>query len=330
MALSLPTNIVIVTLIFSMLALMSVVLRFFARYNHGSALLLDDFLIVGGLLFALGLSVCTLCAVYLGNLGQHVTTSPQGVPQYGVWINSLYRALWAGLLIQILAFAFIKASIVVFYRRIFRGNWFYHSTAIILVVICSWAISFFLASLFQCVPVSQGLLPTWTRTGKCYNTHPMFVSMASTNLIIDITILVIPQPLVWRLNMPVRRRVLVSLVFLLGGFIVGVSAARIYFFYSIVSNPRLWYDVTYNTAAAFYWTNLDTCVAVICACLPSIHPLMAQFSPGKVLRRLASKVSLRSAKRVDSNPPQDSGFQLDTMSTSSTRGLNEPNDHIAS
>ncbi|GAW18306.1 hypothetical protein ANO14919_077810 [Xylariales sp. No.14919] len=110
--------------------------------------------------------------------------------------------------------------------------------------------------------------------------------------------------------------------------IVGVSAARIYFFYSIVSNPRLWYDVTYNTAAAFYWTNLDTCVAVICACLPSIHPLMAQFSPGKVLRRLASKVSLRSVKRVDSNPPQDSGFQLDTMSTSSTRGLNEPNDHI--
>ncbi|KAI1424880.1 hypothetical protein F5Y12DRAFT_749647 [Xylaria sp. FL1777] len=347
MALSLPTNIVIITLIFSILALVSVVLRFFARYNNRSPVLLDDLLIVGGLLFALGLSVCTVCAVYLGNLGRHVSVSPQGIPQYGVWINSLYQALWAGLLIQILAFAFIKASIVVFYRRIFRGKWFRRSTTVIIVVIYSWTISFFFASLFQCIPVSQGFLPTWERTGKCYDPHPMFVSMASTNLIIDIAILAIPQPLVWRLNMPRRRRVLISLVFLLGGFyvfihiapgyvtatllamltwcsIVGVSAARIYFFHSIVANPRLWFDVTYNTAAAFYWTNLDTCVAVICASLPSIHPLLVHLSPGKILRSFASMVSMRSSNRISSTPPPESEFQLHTMKTSSTLGLNEP------
>lgn len=34
--------------------------------------------------------------------------------------------------------------------------------------------------------------------------------------LLDVAILVVPQPIVWKLNMPLKRRIAVSLIFLLG------------------------------------------------------------------------------------------------------------------
>lgn len=77
-----------------------------------------------------------------------------------------------------------------------------------------------------------------------------------------------------------------------------------------------------NSSAAFYWTNIDVCsklyprfqdrdawlnsipevdtltvaefvVATLCACLPTMHVLVADMSPGRLLRSIASKVSLQ-------------------------------------
>ncbi|KAI1208032.1 uncharacterized protein F4807DRAFT_432932 [Annulohypoxylon truncatum] len=324
MALSLNTNIIIVTIVFSALALIVVVLRFVTRLKKGVPLALDDFLILPGLLFTLALGACTLCGAYLGHLGEHVTVNSHGVPEYGDWVHSFSKIEWAGILISILAFAFIKASLVLFYRRIFRGDRFYLITAILLGIICCWGVSFFVAILLECTPVSQAWLPQLERTGHCYNPLPAFAGMATTNMIIDIAILAIPQPIVWKLNMPLSRRIAISMIFLLGAFVVGISAARIYFYYSIAANPKLEYDVTYNAAPAFYWTNLDACMAVICASLPSVHILIADLSPRHLLRSIASKISLRpSSKRSGNNSLREWQGQSGGNSTSSAHPLDK-------
>ncbi|KAI2615090.1 hypothetical protein GGR54DRAFT_308286 [Hypoxylon sp. NC1633] len=322
MAFSLDMNIVIVTIVFSALALLTVALRFLVRFKRHAPLALDDLFILPGLLFTLALGACTVAGVYLGHVGRHVTVNPQGIPEYGPWIYSFYKVEWAGQLISILAFTFIKISLVLFYRRIFRGNRFYLITTILLYFICGWGVSFFLAILLECIPVSQAWLPQSQRDGQCYNPLPAFDAMATTNMIIDIAILTIPQPIVWKLNMPLRRRVGISIIFLLGAFVVGISAARIYFFYSIAANPELQFDVSYNAAAAFYWTNIDASVAVVCASLPSLHTLLVDLSPGRLLQSFASKVSLRvSSSRNIGSLERENGPQKSSIS--STRGLNE-------
>lgn len=142
-----------------------------------------------------------------------------------------------------LACAFIKASLLLFYRRIFRGDKFFLVTAILLGVVCCWAVSFFFAVLLQCIPVSQVWLPPAQRTGHCYSDTALATkdAMATSNMyvrfalellstdcpggamiwltidrLLDIAILAVPQPIVWNLNMPLKRRIAVSLIFLLG------------------------------------------------------------------------------------------------------------------
>ncbi|KAJ8131016.1 hypothetical protein O1611_g2610 [Lasiodiplodia mahajangana] len=350
MALPLSTNIVIVTIVFSIISLISVVLRFVARHKQTAPLRWDDYSILIAVILNLGLGACTVAGVYKGHIGQHVVISPEGVPEYGPWITSFYQVEWAGLLIQIATFAFTKSSLVLFYRRIFRGDRFYLVTAIFLAIICAWGVAFFLAILLECIPISQSFVSPPKRTGRCYNPIPAFDALATTNLALDISILIIPQPYVWKLNVSFKRRVALSLIFLLGAFVIGISAARIYFFYSVAANPKLEYDVTYNSAASFYWTNIDAssewcmiyiavesfalrelttnvenaAVAIVCASLPSMHILLAQISPGRILRSFASMVSLRiSSKRSDrSGSPRRRRSTSRQISISSAKGTN--------
>lgn len=125
-----------------------------------------------------------------------------------------------------LAGLFIKSSIVCFYRRIFRGTIFNIVTIALLVVIVCWGISIFLATLLQCAPIRmvwQSLSGSPERNAQCINVIPLFYAMAISNLILDILILAIPIPMVWKLQMPRSRKVAVSGIFLLGALLVSSS-----------------------------------------------------------------------------------------------------------
>lgn len=100
---------------------------------------------------------------------------------------------------SIASLACAKASIVLFYRRIFRGKRFSIISIVLLVLITIWGISFFFAQLFDCIPIAGN----WDRVlgrysdAKCINPIPMFYSLAATDVIVDLLILGVPQPLVW-------------------------------------------------------------------------------------------------------------------------------------
>ncbi|KAK0631025.1 hypothetical protein B0T17DRAFT_507450 [Bombardia bombarda] len=318
MAPSLSTNITVVCIVFSILAILAVVFRFNARLSQRSRLALDDYMIIAGVVFATGLGANTISAVYLGHLGQHVALSPQGIPEYGPWIYTFRDIEWAGQLIAIMAFACTKISIVLFYRRIFTGAYFSLVAGILLGVICAWTVSFFLATLLECVPVSQIFVPREQQTGLCYDPDPMYEGMVISNLIIDVAILAVPQPVVWRLHMSREKRMAVSAIFLLGAFVVAVSAVRVYFFFDIASNldssAAHSYDITYITAPAFYWTNIEACVAVICACLPTMRRYFIDGAPAaRLLHSVGSLLSLRGSRSISSSKGSRKGSEDDHM-----------------
>ncbi|KAI0432298.1 hypothetical protein F5Y09DRAFT_329748 [Xylaria sp. FL1042] len=259
MSLDLRATIVILAIVFSVLPLVPVSMRFYARHKQRVSLGAGDYLIIPGV--ELG--------VYYAHDGQHVPLTPEGRPIFGDWYFTFEKLQYAQVLLSILAFAFIKASILMMYRRIFCGDKFRAATLILLVIVCCWAVSFFLAVFLACIPIS-----------KSFNS--IYDGFAISNLIIDVAILTVPQPIVWKLNMSVSRKIAVSGVFLLGGFVVGISAARIYFYYA-VATPEKILDTTYSTAPGAYWTHIDASVAV----------LFVSFSLGRIIRRFTSKISLR-------------------------------------
>ncbi|KAI0966035.1 hypothetical protein F4678DRAFT_451130 [Xylaria arbuscula] len=246
---------------------------------------------------SVALGICIVIGVYYAHDGQHVPLTLDARPIFGDWYITFEKLQYAQVLLSILAFAFIKASILMMYRRIFCGEKFRAATLILLVIVCFWAVSFFLAVLLACIPISKSF--NSSIPGHCFNKVQVYDGFAISNLIIDVAILTVPQPIVWKLNMSVRRKIAVSGVFLLGGFVVGISAARIYFYYA-VATPEKILDTTYSTAPGAYWTHIDASVAVVCACLPAIHQLFVSFSLGRFIRSFASKISLRHHSKQSS------------------------------
>ena len=109
---------------------------------------------------------------------------------------------------------FIKLSILFLYRRIFRGPVFDICTKVMIGIVIAWTISFFFAFLLQCVPVTTSTLPG---PGEhCINLSPVTYALGVTGVLTDFTILMIPIPNVWQLQIPFRSKVAIIGIFALG------------------------------------------------------------------------------------------------------------------
>lgn len=53
--------------------------------------------------------------------------------------------------------------------------------------------------------------------GRCINIHEYFIGIAVPNIITDIALLVMPLPYMWRLQVPLPKKIALMFVFVLGG-----------------------------------------------------------------------------------------------------------------
>lgn len=108
----------------------------------------------------------------------------------------------------------IKISILSFYQRLFSTPKFKQVTSIVGAVVIAWWIAFIMATIFGCRPV-QGY---WDKTIKpsCLDTETFIIAMAVPNLLTDVVILLLPIPIIWRLQLALSQRFALSFMFLLG------------------------------------------------------------------------------------------------------------------
>lgn len=110
----------------------------------------------------------------------------------------------------------IKVSIILFYRRVFGMNW---QMWVCLFLSVGWGIGCIIAFLVACQPLSY----FWTQytdpqSGKCvYNLYGFYIGNAAVNVFTDFLILLVPIPIVWRLQMRNAQKILVCGIFFLGG-----------------------------------------------------------------------------------------------------------------
>ncbi|KAI2642062.1 hypothetical protein GGS21DRAFT_501001 [Xylaria nigripes] len=294
---SLGTNIIIISVVFAVLPILAVILRFWARSIKRAGLSLDDYFILPGLLFSLGICINTIIAVTHGGLGSHINQDAAGNIVFDKRLITFLQTEFATQLLSVLSLVFTKLSIVLFYRRVFTGHVFTAISSVLLVIISCWGVSFFFATLLECNPVSEAwhsLYGTPQHNARCYQYLPMFIATAISNMIVDIAILSVPIPIVWNLHISTKQKVAISGIFLLGAFVVGISIARVYFFYQSSDSYANALDVTVNIAPTLYWTELEASIAVISACLPTLRPVFGHLSPEALIRGFASKFSLRS------------------------------------
>jgi len=77
-------------------------------------------------------------------------------------------------------------------------------------------IAFFFPVLFQCTPVTLSLQNPYSPEVHCIDHIAVYYGSAGSDTILDLIILVIPWPFIWKLQMPVRHKLAVTGIFLLG------------------------------------------------------------------------------------------------------------------
>ena len=109
----------------------------------------------------------------------------------------------------------VKLSITLFYARLFPVKPAKLVCKTIQRFLVVWYVTFQTVAIFQCTPISF----FWEQSkpgGHCIKIVPFYISLAATNLLTDVVILITPIPLIWRLSIARSRKISLSFVFLLG------------------------------------------------------------------------------------------------------------------
>ena len=123
---------------------------------------------------------------------------------------------YMGEVVYPLSLTFIKCSILCLYLRIFGINsTFRRVTHALLAIAVTWGISVTLGAVFQCRPIDAAYNPL-ILDKKCINVRDYFVATSILNVLIDVGILALPLPSLWKLQLATSRKITITSIFLLG------------------------------------------------------------------------------------------------------------------
>ncbi|CAF9925812.1 hypothetical protein IMSHALPRED_006787 [Imshaugia aleurites] len=247
------------------IACIAVILRFQARRMAKIRYEADDWLILAGLFFTLGVVICALLGVRYGS-GRHTILLKNPA--------DIGKLLLSGEVIWGFAISTIKGSLLYLYYRIFFvSRKFTIALCVVGVFVVCYCLTQSFASIFQCMPVDSN----WTIGVKhyCVNTDLGATIIAGLNVLTDFAILILPMPLLYQLQKPLKERIQIMGMFLLGGLVCFASIYRCVLTHEISYTDPAWTDVR-----ATIWTTVELCIGVLSACLPTMRPLFSR-SRGK-------------------------------------------------
>ncbi|KAL4810186.1 hypothetical protein BDV18DRAFT_54216 [Aspergillus unguis] len=282
-------------------ATIAVILRFIWRHISRAGFWWDDWVIVASLIVNWAMAALRWVEVLRYNFGRHGDDIPvQDIVEY-------QKSFMAIQLVYFTNAVLTKSSFLLLYQRIFGiVKTFRYALAVSWFLIIGYFVSCVIASIVGCSPVSYlwGRFRHPSEPGSCFNEIAFFRWNGFANMALDILILFLPLPMVWRMRLDTRRKVLLTGVFLMGGFVCIVSLLRIL---SFDSADRT--DPTYTQIPSSTWSSVEQGTGIICACLPTLRPLQRLFcgAGGRdSFRRLSRRLSSHSSDH-SSNP--SSGVQ---------------------
>ncbi len=182
-----------------------------------------------------------------------------------------------------------------------------------------FGIGLILQAFLICRPFAKNwdpLLP-----GTCGSSTASFLADGIINIVIDLTMIILPMPLVWQLQMSQQRKLALSAVFALGILYVFPSALSC--FIVLMTSDRVCTitiirvviavqfdidDVTYDIVKVAIVTDLETCMGIIVACLPMFPPTFKKLFRGRDKSDLQKYIS-SGVDRLRAKGPKTLAFR---------------------
>ncbi|MCJ1357975.1 MAG: hypothetical protein MMC33_007972 [Icmadophila ericetorum] len=223
----------------------------------------DDYWILGSLILVYGFLASAGVLVYNGGIGQHnADLTPEESIIY-------YRAGFAVQILYMFTITAAKLSVILLYGRLFPTRRFLFAARIVGGLCISWFLASFFVTVFQCKDIAGA----WDNSRRlhCLPVQIFVPIIGLTGLATDIMTLCLPLPVVWRLEgLRVRQKITLTCIFLMGSFVCIASLLRIVTLRNVTS------DLPYTTLTGASWSLYEAELAVICACLPTLRPLISR------------------------------------------------------
>ncbi|KAK5265957.1 hypothetical protein LTR99_004856 [Exophiala xenobiotica] len=298
------------SLTFTILSVLLGGLRFFTRAYIVGALLIDDLLLGFAILASIALT--TLIVFQSSNgLGEHMELLP---------IDEIYnflKALWGSTIVYSIAMMLTQNVFLFQYRNFFQGLWLRRTTAAMVVLVTLFGIASTLSLAFQCVPMRYIWDPL-SPEARCINYQVFWYISAGFNTLTAIVIWILPIPLIKGLHLPKRQKHWLVMVFALGVFTCLASGLRIRALNLGVKHSE--FDTSYFYPEVAAWSSLEINVGIICACLPTLKPIVDKMFPG-LLHDPARRPMGGSSANGNRNIYDRDGMYMGTMGSRAGRNV---------
>ncbi|KAH6641721.1 hypothetical protein F5144DRAFT_643271 [Chaetomium tenue] len=189
-----------------------------------------------------------------------------------------------------------KTSILIFYLRLSKNTLKVLRLASWLVLgivnVAGTILTFM--NIFQCHPTDAA----WDLSVKAARCIPLlteFICSAPVNITTDLAILALPIPVLTGMRLPPRQKAILVMTFALGIFVTIVDVVRIYYLQRAIdhipttstADPMASFGRTrgfsWNASLSLMWSAVEVNVGIICACIPTLKPLIIRILPAMLV-----------------------------------------------
>ncbi|KAF2225704.1 hypothetical protein BDZ85DRAFT_294173 [Elsinoe ampelina] len=245
------------SLVFLILTFLVVTARLYTRFKQGLFLLADDWIILLATLFAETLGVLMILCSAAG-FGKHIADLDPDT------IRKTLKYFFVSQVVYKLSISFTKLSILAFYRRLFFIHTrFRKACNILMIVVAAWIVAALFSTVFQCTPVPYAY-DKRINGGHCINLSASWYANATFNIISDFVITLLPMPVVSKLQMKTREKLMLCGLFALGFLVCVTSILRA----TTISITGSAVDRTWSSIDSSMWSVVEANLAIIGSCMP--------------------------------------------------------------
>ncbi|PSN74313.1 hypothetical protein BS50DRAFT_627651 [Corynespora cassiicola Philippines] len=278
------------SVVFPFLALVAVLLRWYSRACLTRRVGCEDIFVTIALLLSMAMAGVTGGEFAL-DIEKSASTNEEMV-----LLKTTMKLVFAHSIIFHLAVNLVKISIVLQYIQVFksiRSITFVCYTFIFMIAgAFGWGV---FGVVFLCYPVPKYWDPQLP-DGECMDAMRHFESTAICGVLLDFAIWVLPMTLWNRLNLERRQGLGLMFVFGLGGFVCVVSVLRLVLVQHAIRDG----DVPKAGTYAVVWSAIELNVAIICASLLVMKPVMVRFWPGLFVEPPSARDQARAFRAIAS------------------------------
>ncbi|KAJ5501538.1 Major facilitator superfamily domain general substrate transporter [Penicillium expansum] len=287
-----------VSITFFSIATIFVVLRFISRIFMVRKIALHDWLMLVAWIIDFGFSFSLFFAVRNG-LGLH---SSDIKPEDQLAFN---KANYAFTVLYNPALMAVKTSILVFFLTLTRNQKVFQcANYVTLFIVNAAGLALTLVNVFQCRPIGAVFLSDVPAYANCTDIVTLYLSSSPVNIITDLAILLLPMPLLTKMRLPFKQKIILVITFSFGFFVAVVDVIRIAFLQQAAISRSLEVKSIHiqniggrgfrrYASLSFMWSVVEVNVSIICGCVPSLKPLVTRLVP-KLIRDTNDETSTSS------------------------------------